>query len=137
MSGDDVIQDLADSGLLDEPGASAVVISPGKACTCGPGFCAAGEGVCFMGVCRGARAGEPGPDCPLCSAPHQLAGARCWLCGDGVSLLHNDFSLRCLAEGVRVHEVFEVQDAATARGEQVSVDVCLDVVLARRRGASS
>lgn len=130
--------------LMDDEGkplGTAVLISPGKPCTCGAGFCAVESGVGYMGVCRGKRADlPPRPDCPRCGAPHQGPGG-CWLCGYPHRAPRDDgegerFWLRCLREGVRGEEVFAVQDEEIARGRSPRLMGALDTVLANRRASA-
>lgn len=133
----DLIGDLNMDDAGQPTGFVANVISRGRPCRCGPGFCATEHGVGYYGYCRGKREGEDARDpCPRCGAPHQ-SDDGCWLCGhpdkaDG----HTGaaFWLRCLEEGVNGCEVFDVQDAArVADGEFLSCDEALDRILEQRK----
>ena len=129
---DQAIQMFADAGMLDEPGSSAVIISRGRPCKCGPGFCANDRGVGYYGFCAGSRA-TGAPDCPLCSAPHQSSDG-CWLCSTkgGNNPEGAAEWLRCLRHDLPAPEVFGAQDAAMADGGFLTFGEAVDVALEQR-----
>lgn len=84
-----------------------VVISRGRPCTCGPGFCASEAGVGFYGFCGGSRK-EAAPDCLKCGAPHQ-APEGCWACDGKDNDKTARLAVRALRLGVSWDTLFERQ----------------------------
>lgn len=111
---------------LVEHGGVAHVISSGKPCRCGPGFCASDAGVGFYGFCSGSRE-TSAPDCADCGALHQ-SNAGCWLCS-GKPNGNEAMWLQALREGVTAPELFELQERLLAKGEALGLDEVLSRLL--------
>jgi hypothetical protein len=105
-------------GHVDGPVPMAFeVISNGKPCHCGPGFCAGAAGVGYYGFCDGSKS-VSAPDCLACGAPHQST-TGCWACGtrSGEPNLEGARdSIYALERGVRFDEVFELQEELSRKG---------------------
>jgi len=125
------IPDFIIEGLANGSIQSAVVVSNGAPCRCGPGFCASASGVGYIGTCGGSRA-MSAPDCPRCGAPHQ-SDAGCWLCDKKGNYTESDAAgsaiwLRALRLGVRGEDLFRRQDVHHADGRWVTLDDVLDEI---------
>lgn len=121
-----VMEAIAD--LIDEnPGSFGVVISNGKPCSCGPGFCASAAGSGFYGFCRPRQDVEAGEDCAVCTAPHQRKGAPCWLCHGKTDDRNAAGFVRALKHGIQSHQIFDLQDQST---EPLSFNEALDQLIA-------
>lgn len=110
----------------------ACLLSPGVACRCGAGFCAAEAGVGYIGFCGGSRP-TTAPDCSRCGAPHQ-SGAECWLCLPNAEPWQRENTaeyVRMVRAGVHGNAVLDYQDAAHRRGEWPTFAECVDAVIAR------
>lgn len=130
MSTTDCIIEALAEGMANGEIEKVVVISPGKPCTCGPGFCANDAGLGHYGVCSGSE-GEAGPDCDHCGAPHQRLGSRCWLCADQPNG-SEPTDLLLLEHGIRSNEVFGYQDRLAKQGRFVSFEEATSLMIDER-----